>query len=266
MLEKLLRGRLGKLKYQNFWYKLYCLSLQGMNIGDGGSSHGFESNGERYVMEYVRKHVITTQSPVIFDIGANVGNYTKELLKIFPQAQIHSFEPARETYRKLQSRISSEEGNVILNNYGMSDVCTKSTLYYDKEESGLASLYNRQLDYVNIDFSKSEEVLLGTIDSYCKEKGIDAVDFVKMDIEGNELKALNGAKELICAGKIHAMQIEFGGCDLDSRTFFRDFWNLLHDKYKVYRVVKDGIYEIGKYEEQLEIFTCTNFFFEKRAV
>lgn len=65
---------------------------------------------------------------------------------------------------------------------------------------------------------------------------------------------------MLKAGNIHAIQFEFGGCNLDSRTYFRDFWNLLHDDFAIYRIMKDGFVPIKNYDERLEIFSCTNFF------
>lgn len=134
-----------------------------------------------------------------------------------------------------------------------------ATLHYDKEGSGIASLYDRQLDYFGIDFGKSEEVQVVTLDSYCGEAGLDFIHLLKMDIEGNEYNALLGARNLLASGRIGLIQFEFGGCNIDSRTFFRDFWNLLHESYDIYRIMCDGFLKVGKYEELLECFVTTNY-------
>ena len=63
-------------------------------------------------------------------------------------------------------------------------------MHYDRENSGLASLYDRQLDYFGIDYSKSETVQLFTPDNYCAENNIDHIDFLKMDVEGHEIRRL----------------------------------------------------------------------------
>ena len=83
-------------------------------------------------------------------------------------------------------------------------------------------------------------------------------------IEGNELNALHGAQRMLDEGKIDVIQMEFGGCNIDSRTYFRDFWNLLSAKYKVYRVLLDGVEEITEYRDILEIFFCTNYLFVRK--
>lgn len=146
----------------------------------------------------------------------------------------------------------------------MSDEIAETTLYYDKENSGLASLYNRQLDYRGIEFCMSEKIMIDTLDHYCEVNNIETIDFLKMDIEGNELKALNGAKKLLAEKRIKNIQIEFGGCNIDSRTYFRDFWNLLNENFKVYRILQDGLREIPRYGERLECFVTTNYLFIKK--
>ncbi|HAP19659.1 MAG TPA: FkbM family methyltransferase [Lachnospiraceae bacterium] len=249
----------GKVKGQKFWYNIYQLSLFGMNIGRGSD---LESSGETFIMQYIHEHIVNSEHPVLFDAGANVGEYTLNLLHYFDHASIHSFEPAQETYRTLCQNVKSP--NVCLINAGLSDKCSEQTLFYDEANSKLASLYNRQLDYFGIHYSKSETVSLDTIDHYCQERGISQIDFLKIDVEGNELKVLLGAQQMISSGCIHAIQIEFGGTNIDSRTYFRDFWNMLHERFHVYRIVCDGLYEIDSYTELLEIFTCTNYLFIKR--
>ena len=64
--------------------------------------------------------------------------------------------------------------------------------------------------------------------------------------------------------KIKFIQFEFGGTDIDARIFFWDFYMLLKEKYNLYRIVKDGIYPIPDYSEDLEIFSYVNFFAEHK--
>lgn len=46
-----------------------------------------------------------------------------------------------------------------------------------------------------------------------------------------------------------------------ARIYFRDFWNLLHGDFEIYRILKDGIEEIPMYEEALECFVNANWLF-----
>lgn len=249
------REQLGKKETYELWYELFKLALQGMNIGL--SNGDVFSSGEENVCNLLKDFGTVT---TLFDVGANAGDYTKMLSSHFPNAKIHCFEPAKESFNKIKDNLGNNE-NIILNNIGISDNIGESNLYYDIDGSRLASLYKRDLDYLNINFTESEVVPLTTLDDYCKKNHIGTIDFLKMDIEGNELRALMGSKQLLAEKRICAIQIEFGGCNIDSRTYFKDFWNLLHKDYDVYRILKNGFWKISNYTEKLECFSSTNFLF-----
>lgn len=250
----------GRRETYGLWYELFCMALKGMNMNLSG---GVFSSGELYLLNFLKRWWGNKKEYIFFDVGANKGEYTKSLMGNFPDAKIYCFEPAAGTYRMLKENIGINE-NVVLNNFALSDQVQEGRLYYDQEGSGLASLYNRQLDYHNIDFSKSEVVNVGTLDDYCEKNQIAKIDFLKMDIEGNELKALKGAAGLLEEERIDVIQMEFGGCNIDSRTYFRDFWNLLSGSYYAYRILKNGLWKITGYTERLECFGNTNYAFIRK--
>lgn len=82
---------------------------------------------------------------------------------------------------------------------------------------------------------------------------------MKLDVEGHELAVLKGGKQMLDDGKIHVIQFEFGGCNIDSRTYFQDFFYLLSPGFRIYRIVKDGLFPIEEYSEDLEVFKTTNY-------
>ena len=53
-----------------------------------------------------------------------------------------------------------------------------------------------------------------------KKNKFSKIDLLKLDVEGHELYLLS-AKKFI--SKISVIQFEFGGCNIDTRTYFRDF-------------------------------------------
>lgn len=263
LLRRKVTPLMGKRQYFPFFQKLYFWALEGMNIGTGSEA---ETSGEINVLDFVKK--LDANPLVLFDVGANVGNYTKLLLKYIGGAGIdvviHCFEVSKNTFKALEQNLCDDR--VVLNNIGLSNERAEATLYCDKDNSGMASLYNRQLDYLGKKLSETEDVTLISLDEYCGEKGIKRIDFIKMDVEGNEFNVLKGAAGMLAEKRIKAIQFEFGGANLDSRTYFRDFWNLLTPQYSIYRILKDGLMPISQYHECLDIFSCTNYLAVLQAV
>jgi FkbM family methyltransferase len=173
-------------------------------------------------------------------------------------ATIHSFEPSHKTFEFFMQSVRGMQ-NIIPNNFGLSIIENKEVLYTNSDGSGLASVYHRNLDHFGISMDIVETVNMSTIDKYCRDKQIDRIHFLKLDIEGHEFKALQGAKEMIAAKKIDFIQFEFGGCNIDSRTFYQDFYYMLKDNYRFYRILKDDIVHLPVYHETYEIFITHNF-------
>ena len=182
-------------------------------------------------------------------------------------AQVYSFEPSQKTFQTLSQNISSDpacKGRVTLLNIGLSNKAEEVSLFTDAENSGLASVYHRRLDHFNIAMDKKETVLLTTLDGFCEKNNIAKIDFLKMDVEGHELSVLQGAQKMLDKKAIACIQFEFGGNNIDSKTFFQDFFYLLKDDFSIFRVVKDGLYPITEYKESYESFLCTVFVAERK--
>jgi FkbM family methyltransferase len=250
---------LGQIQFQEFFRKLYHLSVKGMNYGN---ANNYEDNGEIYALKKIRKILSKGQiGPlVLMDVGANIGAYSQSIIEVFHglDYQLHIFEPAAETYQKLVENVSSLP-QVHFHNIGLSNQKDAAVLFSSEEKSSLASLYPRNLDHTSIDFSKKETVSLNTLDAFCEENNIRAIDFLKTDVEGHELKVFEGAQQMLSNKKIKAIQFEFGGCNIDSRTFFKDFYLLLHTDYTLFRIVKNGLVPLPRYTEDYEIFKSSNF-------
>ena len=114
--------------------------------------------------------------------------------------------------------------------------------------------------------SDIKEVIIRRMDDFCREKAIGHIHFLKLDVEGHELKALEGAHEMMASDAVDFIQFEFGGCNIDSRTYFQDFYYLLKDKYRISRIVKDGLCPVNQYKETYENFVTTNYFAERKGL
>ena len=241
---------------QPTWNAIFQMALAKMNYGTGGT---FVQTGELFTLQHIAKKLEKESSLVLFDVGANVGTYSKLLSSVFGRkAIIHAFEPSEKTY-ELFLETTKDIDTVIPRNLGFSDREYSESLFTDTVGSGLASLYKRRLDHFNIALNEVEEIKLSTIDSYCVENDISRIHFLKLDVEGHEMNVLKGAEHMIDSNRIDFIQFEFGGCNIDSRTYFQDFFYLLKKNYTICRIMKDSFHPITSYKETDEIFITTNY-------
>lgn len=254
IIKKIIAPVCGKIRFQSIFRALYLVSLEGMNIGRGAD---FKDSGEKYVLDYINNHLKDLNNLIVFDVGANRGDYSVLLKKTFgSKATIYSFEPSKYTYNELK-RTTEGLDNINTYNFGFGREDSELTLYSDSNGSGLASVYKRRMAHYEVNLEKEEVVEIKKIDTFCQEQKIDRINFLKLDIEGHEFKALEGAGQLLKSKKIDFIQFEFGQCDIDSRTFFQDFYYLLKDNYRLYRILKNGLYPITDYNETAELFRGT---------
>lgn len=233
-------------------------SLYAMGIGYSERS---DRNGERRWLGELRRRLAAGGDSdfVIFDVGANVGGYAREVVGVFgDSAVIHAFEPSRATFERLCDA-TADIGRIVRNNLGVGSSAATATLYTDGDGSTLASLYPRDLEHFDRSMNRSETVELVSVDDYCERNGIGRIDLLKLDIEGNEYEALRGAERMIRSGRIRFIQFEFGATTLAARVSFHDLWELLSPSFDIYRILRRGLQPVRRYEESCEIFMYQNF-------
>lgn len=251
----------GRKRLQKLFNLTKNLSLQGLNFSNGSS---IEISGELTLMKLLARKFSEYRPYIIFDVGANQGDYCAALIDNIPikDLQIWCFEPSVDTFKKLQANHSGKS-NVFLNNIGFGNKNQEVPLYANEPGAHIASLFPLERAYgTTKKLTDFEMVTIRTIDDFLAEKNIPYIDLLKLDIEGNELNALMGAENVINSGRIKAIQFEFGTCNIDSRTYFRDFWNLLSADYRIYRLLKDGMQPITFYSEYDEVFATINYYAE----
>ena len=257
LLNKLLIKASGNRFLQNILEKNIQASQELMGIGSGG---GVSNSGEKAIFNILREKF---EPPYcIFDVGSNKGQFLQlalDNMKI-DNFSVHCFEPGRETFKMLAENSKGNE-KIKLNNIGIGKEKGEAILHFDSAGSGLASLTRRRLDHFNIYFEKSEKVEINTIDNYCMENAINHIHLLKLDIEGHELDALAGARNMFDTKSIDIVTFEFGGCNIDTRTFFQDFWYYFNEiNMSIYRITPSGyLYPLQSYKEIYEQFRTINF-------
>lgn len=232
---------------------LYQISLRGLGILNYQSSY---LTGEKV---WLKNYLKDRTNPVILDVGANVGDYSKNILSLNKNCTIYAFEPHPITYSKLISSIVSK--NFYAFNVGIGNKNEILELYdYDiKDGSSHASLYKDVIKDLHKGNPISHSVEIIILDDFIKTHNIETVDLLKIDTEGNEFNALLGCEESIRSKKIKAIQFEFNEMNIISKVSFKDFWDYLIG-YEFYRILPGGnLLKIQKYSPiYCEIYAYQN--------
>ncbi len=234
----------GKKIFQPLFRKLFLVSLEGMNIGKGGSD--MNENGEKFAIKYTLGNIT---NPIIFDVGAQGGNYSREVLSFTKgKAQIYAFEPNKKDYEKLREGLCEW---VHLINCALGDSIGRLTLFSPEHARGLSSFHRKE-----VGFTESEEVSVRTIDEFCQSGEIKEITLLKLDVEGHELICLKGAQKML--PNIKYIQFEISIASRDARVYFKDIYRFLSD-YKIFRILRDGLVEIKDPDKLSEILFTTNY-------
>jgi FkbM family methyltransferase len=191
-----------------------------------------------------------------------VGGYSSMLLdysrKSGLDSAIHIFEPSRKCFDILARKFGSLH-HIALSRYALSDGEGNFEIYYDEEKSALASLHKTNLKHYQIEMTKSEMVKTIQAATYIEAKKIEHIDLIKIDIEGHELKALQGFGKYMRGEFIDFIQFEYAGANLDSHTSLTEIYDFLEGKgFTLAKVMRKGL-EIRKYQPFMENFNYANY-------
>jgi len=216
--------------------------------------------GENYFLQHSLCNWISDEEElVVLDIGANEGDYACKIKGFYPKARIYAFEPHPKTYKRLKSKAVNygfealqlacgrEEGQIEL--YDYSEAGSEGTSH--------ASLYKSVIEEIHKSESKAWTVPVISLDCFIKKHELETVHLLKIDTEGHELSVIHGAQHAINTGIIGIIQFEFNEMNVVSRTFFKDFFDVLPN-YKFFRMLPDGLVSLGSYIPA----TCELFAFQ----
>ena len=139
---------------------------------------------------------------VVVDAGANIGIYSQFLSRcVGPTGVVHSFEPSRENFTRLQSAMR-KLANVRLSQAAVGEYSGKSKLYVSDRLNVDHRTYRTEGDS-----RRAVPIDIVALDDYFKPG--ERVDLIKMDIQGYELHALRGANRVLADNPNAKLLLEF---------------------------------------------------------
>lgn len=212
----------------------------------------FSSNGESAILGRLKP----ADFRLAVDVGANVGDWTRAALRLWPNCRVHAFEVAPRTHARLEAtfRSSPLRSRVELHEIGLSDQPGLETMYYFPDHDTLTCDVPRHDGYTADPFQAN----LTTLDAFCAERGIEAIDYLKIDVEGAEHRVLKGARALLEADRIACIQFEYGAFSSQTRFLLKDYFDLLAERFAIGKIFPDHV-AFGDYDWTAENFRFSNY-------
>lgn len=190
------------------------------------------------------------ETPIVFDVGANIGQSIEGYRKLCPAAEITSFEPLPECFTKL-GEVYERSPGITLRNLALAEEPGQRT-FHATQCSTLSSLLRpdpriqEMSPKKNYDFDEIK-VEVDTLDGYCKTNRIEFIDILKIDVQGAELSVLHGAKELLSNEKIRMIYLEvicadnyLGQSNLESLIQYLARWHYVMWDFRPFLHTKSG--------------------------
>ena len=175
--------------------KISYINIEDLKIEGIEGDYVFETIREKnnfYENELLNKWKrYLSDSKVVFDVGANLGNHTLFWAKKLNTDVIYSFEPYIPNFERLLHNV---QNNLLDNVYPINKAIGKKEGYTCVKEFHEDNYGGTTL---NEEIQSEGEIEVITIDSFVKGKKIESVDFIKIDTEGYEVSVLDGAQKTI---------------------------------------------------------------------
>tara|TARA_Y100001936_G_C16093927_1_gene689646 strand:+ start:2179 stop:3057 length:879 start_codon:yes stop_codon:yes gene_type:complete len=166
---------------------------------------------------------------IVVDLGAHIGYYTLMMAKLVGQnGKVFAFEPEPRNLKLLYKNIEvNSYRNIEVVPKAVSDINGECTLFVGQESFGANKIFKPK----KTDTQEFEEIKTRTIrlDDYFEELGfLKKISFIKMDIEGSEVRALQGMKNILESNENLKIFTEINRDALeDNNSNFRNMLELL---------------------------------------
>ena len=167
------------------WWLLEKSALDGELIHEA-----FESREMRFVEKLLRPGM------TVVDAGAHHGLYTLLASKcVGREGRVLAFEPSPRECQRLEKHIRwNRSANVRVERMALGKLEGDAELFMVE---GAQDWCNSLRPPAILDATRSTQVYVGRLDEVLSDRGVEQVDFLKLDVEGAELEVLQGATELL---------------------------------------------------------------------
>jgi len=145
------------------------------------------------------RRLLDSSDGVIFDVGANVGAFTKAAAAAFPRHAIYSCEPVSTTVVALRENVAHLR-NVRVIEAACGDHSGVAAMAIAEQ-----SAWNRIAD---VSTASTVSVSMLTVDAICERERVQRINFLKTDCEGYDLNVLRGAEGMFADRAVDTVYCE----------------------------------------------------------
>lgn len=179
-------------------YRDTHLTISGM-----AEDHYFRTAGVDAFFQFVLDRSLP-QGATILDVGANIG-LTAVVAATVSKGRVFAFEPGPTIYACLLETLKANPGlDVIPVNLGLGAVAGQLSFFDDVNNPSGSHMITRH----TCSRASDHRISVTTIDQFVSDRGLEALDLVKIDVEGFEIDVLRGGFETIATLK-PAVFLEF---------------------------------------------------------
>jgi len=249
--KRLYRMAFARQRFYRFNRFMFELSLNGLGILNWENP---KLSGE---YDFLRRYLRGRNSPVVLDVGANVGHYAMKVMELAPTSRVYAFEAHPDAFRTLLAN-SNKIGFTAFNMAcGSTNGQTALFDYVGAGGSEHASVYRDVIEQIHHGVAEKFEIRSVKLDDLMEELGIGEIDLAKIDVEGGEYDVLLGFQRCLAKGRVAAVQFEFNEMNIMSKVFFRDFIRIF-DGFDLFRMLPHGLLPLQYSPIMCELFAYQN--------
>ncbi|HEY3488864.1 MAG TPA: FkbM family methyltransferase [Candidatus Deferrimicrobiaceae bacterium] len=260
MLTRLIASLLGQKTAWRLGRGLYMQAR-------GDVANNIRSNGELMVQRSVlggwRTRAAAAERLVVFDVGANVGDWSACLRDEIRDPRerslllLHLFEPVPHTFERLRGRLANSGAGIDLR---FNPLALSSA-------EGAEKMYVRGFDGSNSIHPDTNEGETQSIDisrvtatRFCADHGIGRIHLLKCDTEGHDMEVVAGALPLLRTGAIRVLQFEYNYRWIFSRHYLKDVFDAVEGlPYRIGRIHPDHVDLYSCWHPEMERFFEANY-------
>lgn len=236
-----LRKKFGFQQSLNITYQL--LQNQNIKVKYGGQSFyvNSEQNAKYHLLNSIDKIIKMVELlPVlkyqnILDIGANCGLFSLFIKSRFPEANVYAFEPSPTLQKILVDNLESK--GVYIIPMAISNCIGNTDFFINESSQQTNSLIKKNIEIFGAkEKIKKQTIKTITLDVFVKQRNIENVDLIKLDVQGAENLVLQGGEKTLSQTTYLVVEVSF----LDDSVF--DFIEIVRQYFPYYQVINPVSY------------------------